>query len=494
MIDLPAVPGSEQMPAVQFLHDRHTEALKDQKDCSVCHQQKDQNYTFKFKRLKDSQPETDMTIYHDNCIGCHQETIRSGNYAGPVSGDCRSCHNKKPTATSSWHPLPFDKSLHYRHESSSSIKPTQMAEDTNCSACHHDYDKQSQKTVYKKGEEANCRYCHLDVTTKEARSNKTASHSACINCHQKITATAQTAGPVNCAGCHDLSAQKKIKIVDSVPRLKRNQPDLVLLASWMNTIDPSAKPSQAQINPVAFNHRAHESKTADCISCHHKSLQRCGECHTEPGDKKGDFVTLETAMHRTQTKESCMGCHRQVQTAATCAGCHAAMPAKKFSEVNCDLCHAVDKAGLPPIPISAEQKKILAEETLTVRSSLPSLPAKDQIPETVTISAMVDQYEAVTLPHGKIIHTLARKMEDNHLARFFHNEPTTMCMGCHHNSPASTQPPKCASCHGGTFKANPDERPGLKGAYHSQCISCHEIMKIEKPKATDCTGCHKKRI
>jgi hypothetical protein len=481
------------MPAVQFLHDRHTEALKGEKDCSACHLQKEKTTIFKFKRVKDSLPETDMAIYHDNCIGCHQEKISAGNLAGPVSGDCRSCHNRRATAISSWEPIRFDKSLHYRHESSQSIKPDQMTESTNCGACHHQFDKKSKKTVYIKGEEESCRYCHQSVKTEEAQSIRTASHSACINCHQQMIGKSQKAGPVNCEGCHDPAEQKKIQVVEKVPRLKRNQPDQILLARWIDESDQDLKSVKTRLNPVAFNHQAHELKTPNCISCHHESLKRCSECHTETGDKKGNFIRLESAMHGTQTEKSCMGCHRQATSAQNCAGCHMAMPAKRFSEVTCSRCHNVDKASIDGLPMSAEKKADLARETFNTASAQPAMLPVDQIPETVTINAMVDKYESVTLPHRKIIRKLADGMKDDRMAGFFHNDQATMCMGCHHNSPASTQPPKCVSCHGGAFSTSEDKRPGLKGAYHGQCISCHQIMKIEKPRATDCTGCHKKR-
>lgn len=493
MIDLPPVPGGEVMPAVQFLHDRHTDVLKGQKDCTACHTRKDNTFIFKYKRDQESRPEIEMAIYHDNCIGCHQETADSGKSAGPVAGECRACHNKKPTATSSWQPLAFDKSLHYRHESSSTIKTEQPVDGDNCNACHHIYDKKAQKTVYAKGEEANCRYCHKAEKTKEARPMKEASHSACINCHQQAIEASKKAGPINCNGCHDLAEQNKITIVEQVPRLKRNQPDSVLLAAWMDRPDSSTTQTKNDLNPVAFNHQAHESKTSDCMTCHHESLKRCSECHTQTGDKKGDFIRLETAMHGTQTEKSCVGCHKQSQTAQNCAGCHAAMPKETFSDMTCNRCHAVDRSAIGLLPLSTEHKAALARETLSGQAGMPVLPPKEEIPETVTINGMTDKYEAVTLPHGKMIRTLANGIQDDRMARFFHNEPTTLCMGCHHNSPNSTKPPKCATCHGEAFKPGQSERPGLKGAYHGQCLSCHQIMKVEEPKATDCVGCHKKR-
>ena len=170
-----------------------------------------------------------------------------------------------------------------------------------------------------------------------------------------------------------------------------------------------------------------------------------------------------------------------------------AMPEKRFSEVTCGRCHNVDKTRIDELPMSAEKKAELARETFYAASTQPAIPPIDQIPETVTINIMANKYEAVTLPHRKIISKLADGMKDDRMAGFFHSDQTTMCMGCHHNSPASMQPPKCASCHGKTFSTSQDKRPGLMGAYHGQCISCHQIMKIEKPRATDCIGCHKKR-
>jgi len=117
----------------------------------------------------------------------------------------------------------------------------------------------------------------------------------------------------------------------------------------------------------------------------------------------------------------------------------------------------------------------------------------DKNPETETIKEKMDQYQAETFPHRKIVLELNRRIKDNKMAGFFHKDDKTLCMGCHHNTPGSIQPPKCASCHGQSVQPASDGRPGLKGAYHGQCISCHQVMKIEKPAATDCIVCHKEK-
>ncbi len=502
-IDLPALPGGEQMPAVQFFHDLHTETLKGKKDCKACHQQKDNQLVFKFKRLEDSNTNKDMNIYHDNCIDCHKETadvqyksflLLADNRSGPVSGDCRSCHNSSSKSGSSRQPVSFDKSLHYRHESAKLIKPINATDEVNCSACHHKYDKDAKKTIYKKGEEEACGYCHKPQKTPEASSIRSASHNSCVNCHQQLADQSQKAGPVNCKGCHDSAEQKKIKVVESVPRLKRNQPDSVLLASWLADSDISEETLKRYMKPVAFNHKGHEEKALNCRTCHHESLQRCGECHTETGDEKGGYISLEQAMHSGKTEKSCMGCHKEAKTAKNCAGCHTLMPDKDFTEVTCSKCHAADKGEIGSMPMNDEKKMELAKKTLDAASILYPMVSDELIPEEVTIKVMVDKYDGAVFPHRKMIHKLASGIKENKMAEFFHGEKTTLCMGCHHNSPASTQPPKCASCHGKPFKTTAqDGRPGLKGAYHGQCISCHQVMKIEKPAATDCTECHKKR-
>jgi hypothetical protein len=60
-----------------------------------------------------------------------------------------------------------------------------------------------------------------------------------------------------------------------------------------------------------------------------------------------------------------------------------------------------------------------------------------------------------------------------------------MCVGCHHHSPAGARPPPCRSCHSQAADATRD-RPGLKAAYHRQCLGCHIDMGVSKQGCTDC--------
>jgi hypothetical protein len=526
----------KQMSAVTFFHDRHTGALEGD-TCRTCHLTKDDRLTFLFKRLEIGDPELDREIYHTSCIGCHADLAATGKSSGPLSGNCRGCHSRSPETDSSWVPLIFNPSLHYRHESAELIPPDPDTK-TNCSACHHLYDSAIQKTSYIKGEENSCQYCHpgpgktdgrlmrpnrfgtykpitvpaspetpglpmqTDPPDRAIRFMSAAAHDACVACHRKLsTAANRTAGPTDCAGCHTVEAQKKIKVLETVPRMKRNQPDAVLMAAWLYRDDLSPEAVSIEIDPVAFNHKVHESHAihgTSCRRCHHNALSSCGDCHTRKGATKGDFIGINQALHDPESTRTCIGCHL-VQTTAKidCAGCHAARPRTGFGDQNCLICHGVDKTKLPVPPIDKTVKSEIAANALITRTNnhkaAGTLPPLDQIPERVRIDAMVDTYEAVDLPHRKIILELDRRIQNSGLAQTFHPDPLTMCAGCHHKSTTSLKPPKCASCHSQHQPGPGDGRPALMGAYHIQCMGCHRQMGIQKPQATACNECHPKR-
>ena len=159
---------------------------------------------------------------------------------------------------------------------------------------------------------------------------------------------------------------------------------------------------------------------------------------------------------------------------------------------DCGTCHTTPPTG------SAVLSKVLKDSTiatalLSSRTPVTATYSQEDIPEKVVIKALAKEYESVELPHRKIINTLLNNIKDNKLAGYFHRENGTICQGCHHNSPTPKKPPGCSSCHGLPFDENNILRPGLKAAYHRQCMECHEVMGIEKPVATDCTGCHRKK-
>jgi hypothetical protein len=258
-----------------------------------------------------------------------------------------------------------------------------------------------------------------------------------------------------------------------------------------------AKAMSVHMPAVPFNHRVHEERLGSCRSCHHASLARCGECHTIGGDEKGAFVRLDQAMHDAKADQSCLGCHQSRQVEAACAGCHAQIPKKRFEAAACQQCHAVDKVALEPLFADKESRTKLAETTMAALAGAYQRIPDEQIPDKVEIKAMVDQYEAAIFPHRKIVHALSAGIDESGMAKRFHGDMLTLCQGCHHNAPATVTPPKCTACHSNTqeiaTRIAGDGRPGLKGAYHGQCIGCHQKMGIKEPAATDCIKCHKER-
>jgi hypothetical protein len=481
LIDSMTVFGKLERSSVPFLHQKHTEALeKKNKDCAVCHLSEKDRMSTKYMRLANTEKQEVMDLYHNNCISCHKEAKAAGENSGPV--ECGGCHRDLVNVVSSRQPIGMDNSLHYRHS---------KAMDNKCEKCHHEYDEGTKKLFYAKGKEGTCRYCHREKLEENRISMRTASHTACIDCHRKIIAKNESAGPFTCGGCHEPAQQKLIEKAKDIPRMKRNQPDFVFVKASV-TNGKEANPV-TRMNHVPFNHQAHEKYNDSCRVCHHEALDSCARCHSLEGTKEGANVTLQQAMHRFNVNQSCMGCHETRLSSQECAGCHTSFERKRQQGTSsCMNCHMVPKSEISD-DLPAEDKEKLAAVSLENRSAITTTYSAEEIPETVVIKALVDKYDPVKLPHRKIVNTLFNNIKNNKLANYFHHEKGTICQGCHHNSPPTNKPPNCASCHGKPFNEKDPFKPGLMAAYHRQCMECHRAMGIERPVSTNCTACHPKR-
>lgn len=490
--------GAAERPEVVFYHDLHTDAIEKsnpadgKKDCTVCHLQDKDYLSTKFKRLEDISKRSVTDLYHTECMSCHRETAEAGKKAGPVEV-CGECHIEKPGVISGRQPITFDKSLHFRH-TEANRDPKTMEGD--CSLCHHEYNTVSKKLFYEKGKEGSCRYCHKESKEENRISNRLASHLSCLDCHRKIKAKEQKAGPIKCSGCHAPENQLKIEKVKDVPRMKRNQPDFVLLGAQPENTE--SKKITITMNPVPFDHRAHEGYNRNCLDCHHASLDSCAKkCHTIEGSEDGKGVKLERAMHQTGSNAGCISCHESKQQVKECAGCHNSISkSSKKDDLSCRACHMKpfsaeiinQKQGQKPGEMKPE---VIAEKMLSERTFLTGTYTQEDIPETITIKRLSKEFEPVKFPHRQIINKIMDNIKGNKLAGYFHMDKGTVCQGCHHNSPVSVKPPNCVTCHGKPFDDANIFRPGLKAAYHQQCNGCHEDMKIEKPRPAECADCHK---
>lgn len=537
-IDSPSL-GKLDKPRVVFKHDQHTEALEKEGklECKTCHpfDEKAKRYSLKYMRpdgkdAKEPSKEALVELYHGKCAACHVETASAGKKSGPAAASCGGCHvDAAKNPQSNWVDVGFDKGLHARHVKAAE-NPQTKTEDT-CKKCHHQYDEKDKKLVYKEFDSAEtCRYCHKDKAVKdkngqEVRSYREGAHQSCITCHmdsnKELKSKGKKLAPVKCASCHQAAEQAKFaKFEGEIPRLWRKQPDFAL-------VKPRAEKDQikgeegkvSKVAPVAFPHLTHEKAVKDCRTCHHEAMESCSKsCHTRMGAKEGGKVGLAQAMHAEKSMHSCVGCHNQKQKAKECAGCHDQMT-KPVSEAQCKLCHKAAPEGAAveneaqttkwtDDPIlkkdSVEAAKIVAARDKVYAAPDFTAVIKD-VPEKVKIDAVKaedgkDQYEPVELPHKKIIESMifgnketkTVGIKDSKLAGYFHANPLTFCSGCHHNQPESKTPAKCASCHGAPFLSGDSAKPGLKAAYHLQCVGCHKSMELAKPKHTDCNeGCHK---
>lgn len=63
------------------------------------------------------------------------------------------------------------------------------------------------------------------------------------------------------------------------------------------------------------------------------------------------------------------------------------------------------------------------------------------------------------------------------------------CSSCHDDM-EKNPPQRCGRCHGLPNEPDSPARIGLKGAYHRQCIGCHERQLKPASAPTDCAACH----
>ena len=451
--------GAPERPAVEFDHGTHVDALQAE-GCTGCHPVEDGQLLPKLTGIHDSEDRDELLdAFHSRCMGCHEERTGEALSSGPVT--CGECHVRRPDGISERVPMRFDYSLHARHA---------QAYPEKCEECHHVYDEELQKLVYVKGEEDACRSCHGLSNEGEKPSLANAVHRGCISCHLHRMEADLDAGPVRCVGCHDLDHQLAVVQLDEseIPRLMRGQPD----TTWI--LDDGAR-----TRVVAFDHKGHEMVTSSCSSCHHRTMRPCGECHSLAGSPEGDGVTMERAHHHARSQYSCVGCHNLNTREPECAGCHV-QPSAAPADRTCAVCHS----GPPAAPEVAELPP--PDRVVPVLAPLP--PISESYPEIVEIASLVDRYEASKLPHAKIVARLDAAVRESDLAVGFHRNMETLCVGCHHHSPAATRPPPCRACH--AQAAATRDMPGLKVAYHRQCMGCHAAMGI---KAMTCTDCHAER-
>ena len=149
--------------------------------------------------------------------------------------------------------------------------------------------------------------------------------------------------------------------------------------------------------------------------------------------------------------------------------------------------------------MKSNPKAMLAAAVLLLAGALPVTGqagmSQQEAPETVTIDALANLYQPVAFSHVR--HARLAPCKDCHHHTTGHLDMDPNCVRCHAHSPESTTV-SCEDCHSHkqfypeqvTAGDNPNlyhiDKPGLKGAYHLNCLPCH----VAKNAPSHCEGCH----
>jgi hypothetical protein len=489
--------GSLERPQVIFDHKKHVEALKKEgkkewETCDTCHPVDKEKGLILFdfpKKVKGKDKDSVMNAYHDECISCHKEKSREKKKAGPIV--CGDCHVEKLQNIQLKYPVfEFDYQVHDNHDKK--LKEKNIKE--NCDLCHHIY---NEELVYEKGKEWSCYYCHeigrktgpvlateTRIIRKKGLSLEKVSHMRCLNCHLyfkkqdkgKIKPKDEKESPLECVKCHT-GKYKMVAELEKVPRPDGGQPE-----------KPFIDIENAKLKGVSFDHKAHEKNSKTCRGCHHETLNACKECHDLMGNPNGKWVNAANAYHDVFSEKSCAGCHDVKKKEKDCAGCHHAILPMSLEtngpkKDSCSRCHTGKKEGIP-----SPQKLSIAE----IEKELD----KEKVKKEVEVKVLEKEFKAAKFPHFKMLEKLVKISNDSKMGTYFHAKMQTICEGCHHQSRVEAEakkntPPLCRNCHSKSFDPLHINRPRLLAAYHRQCISCHEKMKLEKPK--QCKECHEEK-
>lgn len=137
------------------------------------------------------------------------------------------------------------------------------------------------------------------------------------------------------------------------------------------------------------------------------------------------------------------------------------------------------RAGqMPAVPISP-RSHITSPNTNAVAPGSP-VPAPDISPsqagpDVVMLGQLENYYGPVPFDHKT--HVRMAEMSGG-------------CTLCHHYTPQGQHYASCRSCHDAPSAVEYGARPGLKGAYHRQCLSCHQEWSHD----TGCNSCHVAKV
>ena len=166
-----------------------------------------------------------------------------------------------------------------------------------------------------------------------------------------------------------------------------------------------------------------------------------------------------------------------IVTAATllavlfCAAGQAQSPGapRMIEKLPCSFCHTCDNPTV--------RSPCLGRRACPRRASaaIDEEPDRRHGPELVILDKLEELYLPVPFDHRG--HAEMAEMING-------------CAVCHHHTPEGASFPACQSCHETSPKREDIRKPGLKAAYHRQCMGCHRDWS----GATQCAACHPPKI
>lgn len=147
-----------------------------------------------------------------------------------------------------------------------------------------------------------------------------------------------------------------------------------------------------------------------------------------------------------------------------CSDAFTQHPKQALEKLDCNLCHSC--------PNPTEQEPCLI--TVCPRPIQSATSPVSESPDVVILDELENLYVPVRFNHK--LHAKMAGMADG-------------CQMCHHYQDISKELSSCKSCHPTDIIHENLAQPGLKGAYHRQCLGCH----TQWDKETACEICHEKK-
>lgn len=135
-------------------------------------------------------------------------------------------------------------------------------------------------------------------------------------------------------------------------------------------------------------------------------------------------------------------------------------------EIDCDQCHDCEHPS--------KLNPCLKSRSCPRHEAMGRLDA-DQGPDIIILDELSKLYVPVRFDHKA--HAGMERMSEG-------------CEHCHHFTPPNSPHPACKDCHPVEILHEDIAQPGLKGAYHRNCMACHK----EWDNDTACEICHEKVV